>query len=376
MMVIASEGMPSEPIGMELFDTDFCRQISQSLDEAEAIMENLFQELSGPISSSESPWLNVDQISQKAAISDESISRIPEPTPIASHGVSVVERIQLKDTPLFRDEQLWKNLSPLLNAMKQKSTSQLPSSSSNSMQMARPSPVDFTMSAAAPSRNLKTAKQPTPAEFAIGVSALSHNQPGDAIQQVITESSYACSEENELSTKEDFTEDGSDSVDSEASANLKKFRPYQFEQWHERFQELEEFKQKHGHCLVPVRWKENLPLALWVKRQRYQYRLKAEGKHSTLTDARQEALSNLGFVWNSRGISWELRFEELRRFKESHGHCDISYIVPQNSALSIWVKCQRRQYKLYTDGKPSSITKERIKRLSDLGFLWNPRKLK
>ena len=181
MMVIASEGMPSEPIGMELFDTDFCRQISQSLDEAEAIMENLFQELSGPISSSESPWLNVDQISQKAAISDESISRIPEPTPIASHGVSVVERIQLKDTPLFRDEQLWKNLSPLLNAMKQKSTSQLPSSSSNSMQMARPSPVDFTMSAAAPSRNLKTAKQPTPAEFAIGVSALSHNQPGDAI---------------------------------------------------------------------------------------------------------------------------------------------------------------------------------------------------
>ena len=167
----------------------------------------------------------------------------------------------------------------------------------------------------------------------------------------------------------DSTDDSSFSSSSEKLS----LRKHQSDQWQDRFEELVAFKNEHNHCLVPVNWQQNVSLALWVKRQRYQYRLKQEGKRSTLTDERQDQLERIGFVWHSRGIAWEDRYMELRAFYEMHGHCDISQYFPKTSQISIWVKCQRRQYKLFCEGKRSSITKERIMRLNLLGFKWNPR---
>ena len=48
-----------------------------------------------------------------------------------------------------------------------------------------------------------------------------------------------------------------------------RFRPYQAEQWTEKFDELIEFRKERGHCCVPHTFKENPSLARWVKRQRY-----------------------------------------------------------------------------------------------------------
>ena len=45
------------------------------------------------------------------------------------------------------------------------------------------------------------------------------------------------------------------------------FRSYQSDQWLERFQDLVEFKVKHGHCLVPHNYPPNQQLAQWTKRQ-------------------------------------------------------------------------------------------------------------
>jgi hypothetical protein len=45
------------------------------------------------------------------------------------------------------------------------------------------------------------------------------------------------------------------------------FRSYQADQWLERFQDLIEFKAKHGHCLVPHNYPPNQQLAQWTKRQ-------------------------------------------------------------------------------------------------------------
>ncbi|KAL3895529.1 MAG: hypothetical protein SGARI_007422, partial [Bacillariaceae sp.] len=76
----------------------------------------------------------------------------------------------------------------------------------------------------------------------------------------------------------------------------KRSRKFQTGQWNERFQELLAFRAKHGHLFVPHHYPENQQLAQWVKRQRYQYKLKHQmGKHSTLSDDRQEALQNAGF---------------------------------------------------------------------------------
>ena len=153
------------------------------------------------------------------------------------------------------------------------------------------------------------------------------------------------------------------------------FRSSHMEQWNARYQDMVEFRQRHGHCLVPLNHAENPSLAHWVKRQRYQYSLKLFGKHSTLTEERQAMLELLNFIWDSHGAQWEERYQELIQFVRYYGHPNVPTKYPKNPKLSIWVKCQRRQYKLYHQRGPqhSNITPERIERLSQIGFAFDPR---
>jgi hypothetical protein len=153
-----------------------------------------------------------------------------------------------------------------------------------------------------------------------------------------------------------------------------RIRQYQSDQWSDRFQDLVDFKEQIGHCLVPHNYPLNQQLAQWVKRQRYQFKLKNMSRHSTLTGIRQEALEEMGFVWDSHKAAWIERLEALKLFKAEHSHCN----VPSNyddRALAIWVKCQRRQYKLYTKGERSTITEERFRELDGMDLDWNPRNL-
>ena len=150
--------------------------------------------------------------------------------------------------------------------------------------------------------------------------------------------------------------------------------------WHERFQELVDFKKLHNHCNVPHRYPTNKKLAQWVKRQRYQYKLKALRRHSNLTDEREEQLDELGFVWDTHQAAWDDKFEELKQWKERNGHSSVPLHDPEKS-LAIWVKVQRRQYNLFhsssfEERKKSTITEDRIEKLNRIGFDWNPRKLK
>jgi hypothetical protein len=154
-----------------------------------------------------------------------------------------------------------------------------------------------------------------------------------------------------------------------------RFHLYQADQWKERFQDLIDFHEEHGHCLVPNNYPENQHLAVWVKRQRYQYKRKQMKRDSTITDERQATLQQKGFVWDSHKAAWIERFEALKLFKKEHGHCT----VPSNYSdrpLASWVKCQRRRYKLYTKtGQRSTMINERFMQLKAVGFVWNPRNL-
>jgi hypothetical protein len=156
------------------------------------------------------------------------------------------------------------------------------------------------------------------------------------------------------------------------------FSQHQSGKWNERYQELRQFQQVHDHCSVPSHWPQNPPLAQWVKRQRYQYKLNNEGHYSTMTEERQKLLEELGFVWDSHSTFWEERLNELHTFREKHGHCNVLTKYPENPQLAIWAKCQRRQFKLFcTEGaKRSNMTLERISKLSRIGFVFNPRELK
>lgn len=151
------------------------------------------------------------------------------------------------------------------------------------------------------------------------------------------------------------------------------FRPYQAEQWTLRYEELCEYVKVHGNCQVPHTFSKNPALARWVKRQRYQYKLRSENKPSTMTEERIAVLERIGFVWDSHVAGWDERMNDLIEYKKAYGHCNVPSNYPSNRQLAVWVKRQRRQYKFFLDGKPSSMTEERIASLENVGFEWELR---
>lgn len=155
--------------------------------------------------------------------------------------------------------------------------------------------------------------------------------------------------------------------------NSKLSRPYQSKKWQQFFLELVEFKKRRGNCLVPHYYTKNPALARWVKRQRYQYNLRRQGKKSSITHDRIRMLEKIGFVWDSHEAAWVERLKELEMFKAVNGTCSVPATYKRNPKLATWVKCQRRQYRLFCEGKPANISSERILDLESIGFEWEVR---
>lgn len=136
-------------------------------------------------------------------------------------------------------------------------------------------------------------------------------------------------------------DDGGDDDDDDNESKVQ-FKPYQSEHWVERFADLGRFRAEKGHCFVPHSYAENPALAQWVKRQRYQYKLKQDGRHTTLTEQRQAQLEAMGFVWDSHKAIWEERYRVLAQFRMLHGHSNVPSNFPEDKSLAIWVKCKSK----------------------------------
>jgi hypothetical protein len=158
--------------------------------------------------------------------------------------------------------------------------------------------------------------------------------------------------------------------------NKRGFRIYQLDQWAERSEDLLHFKAETGHCLVPHDYPPNQKLARWVKRQRYQYKLKNTGRASTssLCDDRVRQLEAVGFVWpvgfvwDSHQVNWYEKIRDLQEYyRAQYGDCRVPPRYHDRS-LAIWV-----QWKLYQQGEHSTLNEERIAQSDAMGFEWNPR---
>jgi Helicase associated domain len=165
-------------------------------------------------------------------------------------------------------------------------------------------------------------------------------------------------------------DDDDDDEDDESGTN--RFKPFHEEKWTSRYKELLAFHQLHGHAAVPHTYPANPQLARWVKRQRRQYKLRKDKRPSTMTTERLDLLSTVGFVWDSHDVNWREKLDGLEAYRQEFGNCN----VPSNyrdKKLATWVKCQRRQYKLYWDNKPSAMGPDRIMELEKVGFEWEIR---
>jgi hypothetical protein len=131
---------------------------------------------------------------------------------------------------------------------------------------------------------------------------------------------------------------------------------------------LADYRKLHGHCTVPDRYSENTKLGAWVGTQRRNYRLRAEGKTSSMTLSRIQELESLGFEWSSHGTLWEVRLSELADDRKIHQHCNVPRCYSENIKLGTWVGTQRTNYRLHLEAKPSLMTTSRIQALERLGF--------
>lgn len=125
------------------------------------------------------------------------------------------------------------------------------------------------------------------------------------------------------------------------------------------FQALLEYRELHGDCLVPQRWKENRKLADWVSD------LRTANNRDLLDQDRVRRLDEVGFDWDPIGTRWEVMFQQLLEFKREHGHTDVSQGSTKYKALAGWVRNQRAAMQ---NNRP--IIAGRAKRLEEIGFNW------
>jgi hypothetical protein len=166
-----------------------------------------------------------------------------------------------------------------------------------------------------------------------------------------------------------------------------------------RLEEIRKFQKKHGHSMIPHKYPMNPSLGTWVDTQRRRYRKLVQCKkkfyqenpqgtdweledyiQSTGPHISQEHIDRLlevGFVFEprlSRNDTWEKRVEELKRYKELQGHCNVREDDVGFPGLGKWVSYVRRIYRLAKNKKMSSkgkrLSDDRIDELRRMGFIF------
>jgi len=160
-----------------------------------------------------------------------------------------------------------------------------------------------------------------------------------------------------------------DTTSTSKSAPCLRISELQQAKWMEFFLALCEYKMKHGNFNVPAATSclhYDAPLGLWVKRLRHQYKRYHQGKYSSLTPERVELLSSVGFQWQVQDDMWRDRFRQLEEFAQKNGHIRVP-LKGSTAGLPNWIKRQRKQYRLFKQGKTSSMSMERYEKLRILG---------
>ncbi len=146
--------------------------------------------------------------------------------------------------------------------------------------------------------------------------------------------------------------------------------------WNMRYQELFDFHKINGHSNVPYNH-PNHQLSRWVTNQRQNKRL----KRKSMTTQRIAKLNELNFEFqmekNKNGYrsyrnesTWMAKYNQLKQFQQTHNHCSVKPSTDKN--LWRWIDSQRTAFRRLQKGQKSSLTRERIELLEEIGFLWDP----
>jgi len=160
--------------------------------------------------------------------------------------------------------------------------------------------------------------------------------------------------------------------------------------WDEQYKKLKAYK--NTHTTLKVEKDHDEDLHKWVLKQRTALRRHFEGKPVNLSEDRLKKLVDLGWQkgqdktkgkCNVRDLAneekrWNENYQQLIRYKEENGHMWFgrTYVKAEDAHLRGWVAMIRKEYQKLQNGEQSNLAAIQMKRLSDIGFDFNPRKLK
>jgi hypothetical protein len=137
----------------------------------------------------------------------------------------------------------------------------------------------------------------------------------------------------------------------------------------EHVQALVAYKEIHGHCNVPQKWKENPSLGRWVEKVRVGI--------IDQTKEQRNQLNDLGFDWEAQqeknDRSWNENFVKFQAQQQRVAVDDsrspiVSVLKEQDAQLGNWVMTQRRKY------HDETLRSDRKLKLETIGFVWKVRK--
>ncbi|MDA7659791.1 Helicase associated domain protein [Akkermansiaceae bacterium] len=129
--------------------------------------------------------------------------------------------------------------------------------------------------------------------------------------------------------------------------------------WEEHFKKLLNYRETYGDLLVPKSW-EDRQLVSWINGLRAR-NASPEG----INIEKRRRLDEIGFVWNPHQYIWDQQFDLLISYQKTYG---TSLVVKagEHKSLAVWVGSQRTLY------KKGELSEDRIKRLDNVDFIWDP----
>lgn len=134
------------------------------------------------------------------------------------------------------------------------------------------------------------------------------------------------------------------------------------DRFEKNFKLLCEYKNITGDCNVTYNYKyKGVNLGIWVST------LKDDKRKDRLDKEREKKLESIGIIWDYRENRFETNFKLLSEYKNKHGDCNVTEeYTCEGVKLGIWVRTIRNEK------RAGKLDKEREKKLTELGFIWEP----
>lgn len=134
------------------------------------------------------------------------------------------------------------------------------------------------------------------------------------------------------------------------------------DKWSDFFNQLQDYNNKFGHCLVPEDYPPNQSLGNWVAAQKLLFNNLSDSKNPVI-QYRLERLKELGISCiknNKKNDDREEMFLDLKAFKRLYGHCNVPKNWPVKPKLAKWVAQQRKNY---SNNKINSYHRDKLQNI-------------